>query len=331
MSQQENYSIWKITLLSGNMTRLSEKEKVFLKYQIYSYRYENPWISNKKVAKLLHRSISTVNRYAQQAEQTGQFWGPTLGLFHPERKVALLLFKDKWKVFKHLREHPSINYVCVCQGDWDIMTIHDGPVDFSQIAGYKGKIMERAREQVFTPKVTFTSWEPCFEKMEAFLTQTEDLQKSTFNPKSHHPEWDEEEWEMFYYFRSNLRKNFSTLRKKRPISWRKYKEWKDSLEKYCTIVIEYYPKGYLQYDSITFCFRTDYEQYIVELLSNLPTTFFVYKTEEYLLTNLFMSQDYKHQTRFYEIISHLLDQGIVAECMDAHNIVYYAPSEKENE
>jgi hypothetical protein len=137
------------------MTRLSEEEKRYLIYQIYSVRYQNPWIPNKKIAKLINRSISTVNRYARQAEEKGIIWNPSLGLYHPDRRVALLLFEDKWKTFKKLQEQSNMKYLSVFQGDWDIMVIYDGNMDFSQISGYEGTVMKGFREKVFTPKVKY--------------------------------------------------------------------------------------------------------------------------------------------------------------------------------
>jgi len=305
------------------MTQLSEHERNHLKYQIYSFRYDDPWIPNKKVAKLVRRPTSTVDRYAKQAEEEGVLWNGSLGLRHPDRNVSLLLFEDKWRTFKALQKYPAVGYLAVCQGDWDIMALYDGTMDFSQVPGYKGKIMEGWREEVFTPKVTFTTWESCFTRMEDFVNQGESLEKSKITCNLSYPDWNEEEWKMYWYFRSNLRKKFCKLRKDYLISWRKYKEWKSTLKKYCTIMLEYYPEGYKAYDSITFCFRTDYENTLVELFSNFPTASFFYKVGEYLLANAFLPQDFEQQTRLYETLSQLLKKRILTEYTDGHNIVYY--------
>jgi hypothetical protein len=305
------------------MTRLSEEEKRYLKYQIYSFRYQNPWIPNKKIAKAVNRSISTVNRYAKKAEEGGIIWNPSLGLYHPDRRVALLLFEDKWKTFKKLQEQSRMKYLSVFQGDWDIMVIYDGNMDFSQISGYKGTVMKGFREKVFTPKVKYSTWKHSFEEMDALLNQKLDLEKSSLICEPCYPDWDEEDWKMFSYFRPNLRKKFSHLRKKYPISWRKYEEWKKTLRTYCTIMMEYYPEGYESYNSLTLCFQTSYEEFIVTLFSQLPTTCFFYKMGEYLLTTVFTPQDFEKQARIYEIISQLIEKKIITDYRDGNIITYY--------
>ena len=311
------------------MTTLSEEEKKYLKYQIYSFRYDDPWIPNKKIAKLVNRPITTVDRYAKLAVKEGVIWGPSLGLIHPDRRVALLLFDDKWKGYKALQEYENIGYVCVCQGDWDIMTIQHGEVDFSHVPGYKKTVIEGSREKVFTPRVKYTTWEKSFKTIETLIEEDEPLEKSILTCDVSYPDWDEEDWKLFDYFRPNVRKKFSVLRREHLISWRKYIEWKKSLRECCTIMVEYYPEGDAAYDNITFCFRTDYEKYIVELLSTLPSTCFVYKVREWLLANVFVPPDYSHQTRLYEIVSQLLNKNIVTEYMDAHNIAYSLRSDPE--
>ncbi len=171
------------------MERLSEEEKKYLKYQIYSLRYEDPWIPNKKVARMLNRSITTVDRYAKEAEEEGAIWNPTLGVYHRDRKVTLLQFEDKLRAFNELQKYMNIGYVCVFQGGWDIMTVYDEEVDFSQIPGYERTVMKGLREKIFTSKVQYTSWESCFDKMEELLRK-DFVEKSTIDYDPCYPDWD---------------------------------------------------------------------------------------------------------------------------------------------
>ena len=119
------------------MARLSEEEIDYLKYQIYSRRYDDPWITNEKTAKLLHRSASTVERYAKKAEEKEVIWAPKPRLrCSPQRRIALLLFENKYQIFDEYQNYPGLDYICVFQGDWNIMATYDEPLDFSQFPGY---------------------------------------------------------------------------------------------------------------------------------------------------------------------------------------------------
>lgn len=301
------------------MTRLSKEDIKYLEYQIYSLRYDDPWIPNKQIAKLANRSISTVKRYARRAEEEIIVPTPQLRLNSPFRKAALLLFEDKLEAYNELQAYTGIIYLSVYQGDWDITALYDGSVDFSQVSGYRGKVMEGSMEKVFTRKVRYTSWKACFAAMEKLLEQK--IEESTISCRSSYPEWNDDHWKMFNYFRLNLRKKFNPLRKKCPISWRCYEEWKENLRNYCTIIMHYFPEGYQAYDRLTLCFRTDYEEYIVKLFSTFPTSSVFHKIGKYLLVNIFVPLDYEQQMRVYDVVSRLLRKRIITDYMDGNRIV----------
>ena len=304
------------------MTRLSEEEKRYLKYQVYSFRYDDPWITNKKIAQSVDRPISTVIRYAEQARSERILSSPGLWPNFHFRNAALLLFEDKWSAFNELREYAGVYYMSVFQGDWDIMIIHDNPIDFSQIPGYKGKILEGVRGRVFTQKVKYTSWEKSFVEIENLLEHKK-LEESCCRNSIEYEEWDVEDWKLFEYFRFNVRKKFSDLRKVYPISWRKYGEWKQNLVRYCTMLLFYFPEGRLSYDCLTLSFRTGYERFIVQLFSLLPATSVFYTIDNYLFANIFVPWDSQPQMKVYDIISRLIKQNIVTNYMDGNRIVHW--------
>ncbi len=304
------------------MTRLSEEEIRYLKYQIYRFKYKNPWIPNKQIAKLVNHSIPTVNRYAKKAEEEMIVPTPQLRLNSPFRRVALLLFEDKWKAYNELQAYPGVIYLSVYQGDWDITAVYDGFVDFSQVSGYRGKVLEGPMGKIFTQQVKYTSWRTCFTAMEQLLERRK-IEESNIRCELLHPDWNEDHWKMFNYFKLDLMKKFSHLRRKYPISWRCYEEWKKSLRDYCTVVMYYFPEGYHTYDRFTLCFKTDYEEYIVKLFSTLPTSSIFHKMGEYLLVNIFVPLDYEQQTKIYDIVSQLLHRKIITDYMDGNRIVYW--------
>jgi DNA-binding Lrp family transcriptional regulator len=308
-----------------DVTRLSEEEKQYLRYQIYSLRYDDPWISNKKVAKRLNRSISTVDRYAKEAEQNMVILGPEIRLRPtPERRAALLLLEDKYKAYDIFEGSPTISYQCIYQGGWDMVVTYKDPMDLTKIPGYKGKIANGLRGTVISPKVEYTSWRYGFEKMEKFMEQKKDIDKSRLQCVPCQPEWDEEEWTLYYYFKRNLRRNFNRIRKEHKISWRKYEDWKASLKKYCSINLLYLPEGYDAYRSVSLCLETDYEQYLVDLLSLLPTGTIFYKIGERLMATIYTPREDAECTyRIFRAISQLKGDGIVNDCLDGFAMWYW--------
>ncbi len=305
-------------------SRLSEEDKLYLKYQIYSYRRDDPWISNKKVAKLTNHSITTVNRYAKEGEKQIVILNPQPKLYpHPDIKITLLVFENKYNAFEELKKYPGIRYMCLYHGDWDIVAVHDASVDFTEIPGYIETVVEGLYGPCLTPKTTYTSWEQFFESAKIFLEQEEKIQESIFDCNPRIPDWDKEDWEMYWYFIANLRRSFNELRKKTPISWRKYAEWKKSLADYCTILAGFFPEGSHSYLDMTLCFTTQYEKYVVDLFSHMPTTPGFTRAGEYVLANIFIPKDYSQQPKVYNINSQLVDEGIISDYKDAFGFLTY--------
>lgn len=302
------------------MTRLSENEKKYLQYQIYRFRYDDPWIPNKKVAKLTDRSVSTVNRYAKKAEEKQIFLNPHLRLKSPAGKTALLLFEDKWKAFNRLQNNANIKYLCVYQGDWNILAAYEESIDFRSISGFRETVIEGTRGEIITPKVEYTSWEISLTKMETLLRKNS-IKKSVLNLQQCFPDWNEEGWKMYEYFKPNLRKKFVKLRRKYPISWRRYKEWKNTLRNNCAILVSFFPEGYHAYDCFTLCFKTEYEKYIIDLFSKIPTTPSFYKVENHFLGNIYILKDYQISMKIYDFISRLIERGIITDYREGKGVV----------
>lgn len=304
--------------------RLSEEEKQYLKYQIYSYRFDDPWIPNEKVAELLRRSIATVNRYARKAEKEIIIMNPQPRLYcHPDIKIALLVFENKYNAFDELKKYPGIRYLCLYHGDWDIVAIYDAPVDFTAVPGYAETVIEGLYGPCHIPKIAYRSWEQFFESAQTFLEQEERIRESISDCSPRIPEWDEEDWEMYWYFIANLRRSFNALRKKTPISWRKYIEWKNTLRDHCTILTGYFPEGSYSYLDMSLCFKTQYEKYVVDLLSHMPTSPGFTRVGEFVLVNIFIPKEYSQQPKVYNIISQLVDEGIISDYKDAHGFLTY--------
>ena len=251
--------------------------------------------------------------------------GPEIRLLPtPGRRAALLLLEDKYKSHDMLRGSPPVSYQCIYQGGWDMVVTYKAPMDLTKIPGYKGKIADGLRGTIISPKVEYTSWRRGFEKIEKFIKQKKDIDKSKLQCVTCQPEWDEEEWTLYYYFKRKLRRNFNRMRKEHKISWRKYEDWKATLKKYCSINITYLHEGYDAYMSVALCLETDYEQYLIDLLSLLPTGTIFYKIGERLMVTIYAPrEDVECTYRIFRVISQLKGNGIVHDYLDGVAVWYW--------
>lgn len=143
--------------------------------------------------------------------------------------------------------------------------------------------------------------------------------------------WDPQHELLYRYFKRNLRKKVTPVMKKYRISGEKTYTWLRNLPEYCTLFIRYFPERFSAYDPYLFMFETDYEDFIIDLFSELPTSPFFFKssTKLFLFANidrrLLRSTDNQVSdiTKLHIplLIGDLLERGIIRS--EAHAISEY--------
>jgi hypothetical protein len=144
------------------------------------------------------------------------------------------------------------------------------------------------------------SWEKALEimrkKIENFSPGT---YKSKGIIKSHWDEtitWDEKDEALYRYFKYDLRKPLSPVMRENQISGGKLYSWFERLPECCNINTHYYPDGLLSYDHYLFMFDTDYEDFIVDLFSELPATSSFFKVADKLFLLAYILRKYMRDT-----------------------------------
>ena len=95
-------------------------------------------------------------------------------------------------------------------------------------------------------------------------------------------EWSETDEILYRYFKYDLRKPFAPVKKDCKISRNEYREWLERLPECCTIATSYFPETLREYEPYLFLFETDYEDFIVELFSELPSSSWFFKVSDKL-------------------------------------------------
>jgi hypothetical protein len=176
------------------------------------------------------------------------------------------------------------------------------------------------------------SWETAINNMRKMVEE--------FNPETYTPEgiiethWDETvEWDseyetLFREFNYDLRRPITPIIRKNLISWTKLEKWLKNLSKYCTIITHYYPKTISVYDPYLFMFETDYEDFLIDLFSQLPTSSLFFKVSNKLFLYAHIRREYLRvvnsqvdigRLHIPFLITSLLKKGVIRN--EAHAIV----------
>jgi hypothetical protein len=143
--------------------------------------------------------------------------------------------------------------------------------------------------------------------------------------------WDETDQLLFGYFKYDLRNPFSKMMKEQDISSERIYRFMRELPDKCTVFTAYYPEGFSSYDPYLFMIDTDYEDFIIDLFSQLPTTLTFFKVGKNLFAHIAISKKYMRTRdlkvaprRFYipHILIGLEGRGIV-KSSDYTIVEYY--------
>ena len=131
--------------------------------------------------------------------------------------------------------------------------------------------------------------------------------------------WTPEDELLYQYFKYNLRKPFTPPIKEHRIWERNIYNFLERLPETCTVFTDYYPDSLSAYDPYLFMFETDYEDFIVELFSELPTTSSFFKVSDKLFVHIHVLDEFAKigdlnlPNKFYIplLIINLKEKGIV--------------------
>ncbi|MGC1121127.1 MAG: hypothetical protein WBA22_08530, partial [Candidatus Methanofastidiosia archaeon] len=140
------------------------------------------------------------------------------------------------------------------------------------------------------------SWDDSIKNMWNMLQQ--------FDPEEYMPQnliqthwdqyvaWNDIDETLFREFKYDLRKPLTPLMKKYYIFSDEINEWLERLPQYCTIATYYFPESMAAYDPYLFMFETDFEDFIIDLFSQLPTTSYFFRVSNRLFAYLFVNREF---------------------------------------
>jgi len=242
--------------------------------------------------------------------------------------VCLVSCEDALELFEECVRKGNTIYHAIMNGFSNFLIISENRID---VEG--NIIVEGPRSDYHISFAPNHSWDTAVEIMRK---KVEDFDLKDYEPqgiiKNHWDEtiaWDKENELLFEYFKYDLRKPITPLIKKHEMNGEKIENWLDRLSQYCTIVTGYYPKTISAYDPYVLMFETDYEDFIIDLFSQLPTTSWSFKIANKLLLYVWVDRgsmrsiDYRvpdiSKLHIHQLSRLLLKKGIIRS--KAHAIV----------
>jgi hypothetical protein len=144
-------------------------------------------------------------------------------------------------------------------------------------------------------------------------------------------EWEEEDEVLYKNLKYDLRKPLYPIARKNHISGQRAWDWLEKLPECCSIMTPYYPQTRSAYNSYIFVFETEYEDFIIDVFSELPSSCVFFKVSNKLVLHAHVvrellrsnSQPVSNISRLHIplLTKYLLEKGIIKK--ERHALVDY--------
>ncbi len=295
-------------------------ELLFADYRIRNYRISE---------KLGYRSVGAL---LEEAREEKYITGPEirkLSYANTSEHVYFFDAEDPSVAYMKYRKDPRVVYNAKLYGFCNSLVISREEMNVDGEIAFKGP-----RSDYYMPFAPDQSWEKALqnmrEKIEIFRPANYTPQQFIANHGNETVRWNDNDEAMYRYFKYDLKRKTGPLIKEQRISDDTVYYWFETLDKRCTICTGYYPETVLEYNTYIYSFETDYEDFVVELFSELPASPSFFKVSDKLILFAYLPKRLMKDTDYLEVNAwyiplvemNLLNKGIIKKKRDA-TIAYY--------
>jgi hypothetical protein len=261
----------KVTIGGEMLDSPEVKKKQFR--MIYERLCEKPRFRPHHMVKELGLRPSSVADRIREAFQKRYIVGPQIRKksFSNLRSYMYLLDCDNpMRTFEEFVKDKNISYHAFLDGFCNILAISDRKLDI------EGALLWGVTADYYVSYASDQSWRTTINNM---WTAVRDFNPEDYTPKGHitthwneEVEWSKEHELLYQELKYNLRKPLGPLARKRGIHMGMIRNFVNQLPQYCIIFTHFYPESLPTYNHYLYIFRTEYEDFVIDLFSQLPTT-----------------------------------------------------------
>lgn len=291
------------------MPRLPAEEKEKQYRAIYEILCKKPRTFKNELADLLHVNRDTASDRLNEAVNSGWLSKTQIRKrsFENLREYTYLLrCNDPVTLFSEFADSEDIIYHALISGPFNLWVVSEKEMEFEC-----DTVVGGPRSDYYISYAPHQSSDHSIQKMHDMVSdfnakdyRLEETMKNHFDEVA---KWDKEYEALFEELKYDLRKPVSEILRKNCISWRKLDQWMRDIPKYCTIMTGYYPGTISSYDPYLYMFETDYEDFLISLFSELPTSTVFFRVSGRLLVDARVKRQY---VRFLDAQVHISELQI---------------------
>jgi hypothetical protein len=274
---------------------------------IYEALHKYSRIKVKDLSAILGVNRHTASRLLREAFRKGYILPPQIRKRSYANMKEYMYFvncKDTLESYLRYIEDMNVIYHAVMSGFANFWIIAKTEIDVDGDV-----LLEGYRSDYHVAYAPNHSWEKTMQIMQ--------MKVDSFNPEMYtangtlrtrwneHIQWDSEDEILSREFKYGMRKELTPIMRKNLISAQKIYEFLDRISDCCTVFARWFPETISAYDPYLFVFETDYEDFIIDLFSQLPTSSFFFMVEDRLFVYANMAKEFLRCTEAYVSINRL--------------------------
>lgn len=281
---------------------ISQKDKEKNYRKIYEVLWDEPRIFKKDFSDILGVTRKAATKRFNEAINQWYVLMPQIrkkSYANLKEHVFFVKCDNPFDFYLELEEEENVVYHAEIVGFADLWIVSNEKFNFEEYDYEIEIVTEGDSSDIYVPFDPNHSWDKA-------LTIMGEM-KDNFDPRKYKPKdilkirwnetldwWDEKFETLYREFKYNLRSKYTPIETKHSI-WPLYiKEFLEKVDEACTVFTGFFPKGVKAYDPCLFEFETEYEDFIIELFSQLPTFSYFFKVSNKLYVLLYLE---KHSIR----------------------------------
>jgi hypothetical protein len=251
-------------------------------------------------------STETISSRLKEAIEKGYISGPQV------RKKSFSNFKtyvylsrsdDAVKLFIEYSKNNDVICHELLEGRFNLHLVSREKLDI------EGIILEGIPSDYY---ISYPPDRPWGVAIDAMRKMVSDFSPEEYTPKGYiktrwneSVKWSDSDETLFRESKYNFRTALAPLMKKYKIPLSRTNKWIQKLPECCTFATDYFPETIYSYGLSLFMFKTEYEDFIIDLFSQLPTTCWFRRVSDTLLAYVWTWTRPTHKTNVFKDITAL--------------------------
>ena len=258
--------------------QIREKKKRRHIRKVFNLFYEEPRITTKEASEELEIKESVVRLRVNQAYKEGYIQGPQIRKMSFKnfmRYEYFLNVDEPLDVYERLKKNENILYLLILNGPFNLSIFSKEKITID------GKLVFGPCTDRYLSYPPNISWGTSMQNQRKMI---EEFNPDEYSPKNYienhwdqTAEWTEKDEKLYGILKYKIRQPFSPIMRKYHIQRSVIIDWLEKVPECCKYYTAYFPETINAYLPFIYMFDTDYEDFVIDLFSQLPTTIYYYK------------------------------------------------------